>query len=265
MAKTVRPIKRLGQHFLIDKHIARHIVEAVDINEGDRVLEIGPGEGVLTEILLESQASQVVCVEVDERLSSILDKKFGSDPRFFLVKDDFLKNDGLSQFNEKGHIRVVGNLPYSITSPILFHILEKRDRMEIFVAMMQKEVAQRIVSGPGSKIYGIPSVLFQIVSCPEVLFPVSKTAFHPVPKVESAVMKFRFYKEPIFPLKNDKLFTQIVKTVFGQRRKMLKNTLQKFVDRKALENSPIDLTQRPEQLSCNQFADLSNWLVTKMD
>jgi len=265
MALTVRPLKQLGQHFLKDRNIARSIVESVDIQEGDAVLEIGPGEGVLTERLLESCASQIICVEIDSRLADILHQRFGSDSRFRLVHDDFLSNDGFSHFDDNTKIRVVGNLPYSITSPILFHLLEKRDRIEIFVAMMQREVAQRIVSGPGSKIYGIPSVLFQMVSHPEILFPVSRKSFRPIPKVESAVMRFRFLPEPAHPVQDEQLFIQIVKTTFGQRRKMLKNTLQSFITKIELEQTPMDLTQRPEQLSCKQFADLSNWIVDRME
>lgn len=265
MKPTVHPIKRLGQHFLKDRHIARTIVEALEIQNGDAVLEIGPGSGVLTEFLMESQAGRIVCVEIDWRLSDVLSQRFGSDTRFYLVEDDFLNNDGFDYLKSQSKIRIVGNLPYSITSPILFHLFEKRDRIEIVIAMMQKEVAERITSGPGNKTYGVPSVLFQMVSTPEILFSVSRSSFRPVPQVESSVMRFRFLDKPAYPVKNERLFTQMVKAVFGQRRKMLKNTLQIFINKEDLENAPFDLTRRPEQMSCQQFTDLSNWITDRME
>ena len=266
MRSGVRPLKRFGQHFLKGRSVAERIVESMDIGEGDCVLEIGPGEGVLTEFLMDSAAERVIGVEIDRRLADWLRERFGQNERFELVEGDFLQLD-LSTLVRRGKkVRVVGNLPYSITTPILFRVLDHRAWVKDLTVTVQKEVGERIASPPGSKAYGVPSVLFQVFSQVEVLFFIPRKAFYPVPKVDSSVLRFRFFDRPLHEIEDVTFFRDLVKTVFGQRRKMLRNTLKKIVkDEKILETVSADLFQRPEELSVSQFVRLSNELVQSSD
>jgi 16S rRNA (adenine1518-N6/adenine1519-N6)-dimethyltransferase len=259
MISNIRPKKSLGQHFLKDGASARRIVESLGLQADDIVLEIGPGGGALTEWLMKSPAGQIIAVETDKRFSPGLLNRFGGDPRFRLIENDILKVDlaGLSQ-NKK--IRIVGNLPYMITSPILFRILENRAVVSDCTATVQKEVAERIVSPPGTKAYGIPSVLFQQYSESHILFYIPRSAFHPVPQVDSAVLKILFLSEPVYPVLNPFEFQNLVRTVFAQRRKMLRNTLKPFIQEETdIRRLPVDWTRRPETLSVREFVLLSDF------
>lgn len=261
MGSGVRPLKRLGQHFLKDLSIAQRIIESMEIGAGDHVLEIGPGEGVLTKGLIAGPAGRIVGVEIDRRLTPWLWKQFGQDQRFELFEEDFLKLD-LASLIEGKKIRVVGNIPYSITTPILFRLLDHRQWIEDITLTVQKEVGERIVSLPGFKEYGIPSVLFQVFGRAEVLFPISRHAFYPVPEVDSIVLRVDFFKFPVYKIKDVQFFRRLVKTTFGQRRKMLKNTLKVIEkDEDNLRTVSIDLRRRPEDLSVTEFVQLSNELV----
>lgn len=263
MGKGITPQKRLGQHFLRSADLARRIVGALEIDEGDTVLEIGPGEGILTEALLESRAGRVVTIELDERCCRILEDRFGQDDRLSIINKDILKIDPCEWAEGNELIRVVGNLPYYITSPILFHILDRRDCIRDIVVMVQKEVGDRIVSLPGTKVYGIPSVLFQAFSKAERLFHVSRDQFRPIPEVDSTVIKLTFYKEPPYAIEDVAYFQKVVRTAFGQRRKMLKNTLKSLVkDEEILQSLPVDLSKRPEALSVAGFVQLSNAVLS---
>ena len=262
MRSHARPIKRLGQHFLRDRSLSQRIVESLGIGESDQILEIGPGEGALTEFLLESSAERIVGVEIDRRLAGGLRRRFGHDPRFELLEEDFLKLDLLTIIKVQKKIRVVGSLPYNITSPILFKILDHRRDVQDLTVAVQKEVGERIASPPGTKSYGIPSVLFQLFSQMDVLFSISRNAFSPKPEVDSLVLRLKFYETPLYNVKDALFFRLLLKTVFGQRRKMLKNTLKALVeDERMLHAVSLDLHRRPEELSVADFVELSNTLT----
>ncbi len=262
MGSGIRPKKRLSQHFMRDLSVARQLVESIGIREGDTVLEIGPGEGVLTQFLVESPAARIIAVEIDERMETILQSRFGGDDRFQLVLTDFMKadlNDLIGPVQRR--ILVLGNIPYGITSPILFRLLEHRSQIQDAGLTVQKEVGQRLASPPGSKIYGIPSVLFQAFSDVEILFPISRDAFYPVPEVDSAAIRIQFLETPRFQIEDIDYFVRIVRQAFGQRRKMLRNTLKPILsDFDGKKDLPIDLHQRPEALSVSDFVQLSNAL-----
>jgi len=263
MDRGFRPLKRYGQHFLKDQNIAKRIIESMCILDGDHVLEIGPGTGVLTELLLKTQAGKILCVEIDRRLSGYLRDRFNGDSRFQCIEKDFLDVELDSFVQNSKKLRVVGNIPYSITSPILFMVLENRKLVEDLYVTVQKEVGERIVSLPGTKVYGIPSVLFQVFADVEKLFNVSRDAFYPVPGVESLVLRFKFLECPRYEMNDEKFFFSLVKRTFGQRRKMLRNSLKGLIDDTGLSDIlSVNLSQRPEDLSVEDFVRLSNELVT---
>ena len=255
-----RPLKRLGQHFLWDRNIASRIVASVDLLPGDHVLEIGPGRGVLTEFILESRAGRIVAVEKDRHLVRMLRERFQEDDRLSVVEDDILNVDIHSLATEK-RIRIVGNLPYYITTPILFLALENRTWISDLTVTVQAEVGERILSGPGSKIYGVPSVLFQAFGRVQKLFSIPKTAFSPVPSVESVVLRFDWTEKPVYDIQDIPFFKRLVRTVFQRRRKMIRNTLPLLIqDSMQLKALSIDLSRRPEEFSVFEFVELSNAL-----
>jgi 16S rRNA (adenine1518-N6/adenine1519-N6)-dimethyltransferase len=257
----IRPQKRLGQHFLRDRSIAERIIQSMSIGCEDRILEIGAGEGVLTERLIDSPAQRIVAVELDARLAEWLKRRFEEHARIEIVEADFLKLDLGVLFSGERKIRGVGNIPYAITTPILFRLLDGREKVRDMTVTLQKEVGERITSPPGCKAYGIPSVLFQLHSRIDVLFSIPRKAFYPVPKVDSIVLRFQFLDRPLYDVEDPSFFRRVVKTAFGQRRKMLKNTLKSLVmDEKRLQDIPFDLHRRPEELSVADFAVLSNAL-----
>ena len=263
MDRGFRPLKRYGQNFLKDQKIAKRIIESMCIRDGDHVLEIGPGTGVLTELLLKTQAERILCVEIDRRLSGYLRGRFNCDSRFQCIEKDFLDVELVSFVHNRRRLRVVGNIPYSITSPILFMVLENRKFVEDLYVTVQKEVGERIVSLPGTKVYGIPSVLFQVFADIEKLFKVSRDAFYPVPGVESLVLRFKFLECPRYEMNDEKHFFSLVKRTFGQRRKMLRNSLKGLIGDTGLSDIlSVNLSQRPEDLSVEDFVRLSNELVT---
>ena len=260
MLSGIRPQKRLGQHFLKDGSIAERIIQSMSIGREDQILEIGAGEGVLTERLIDSPAQRIVAVDLDPRLTGWLKRRFEQNIRFELIAD-FLKLDLGSLFSGEQKMRAVGNIPYAITTPILFRLLDYREKVRDFTVTLQKEVGERIISPPGCKAYGIPSVLFQMHSRIDVLFFIPRKAFYPVPKVDSIVLRFQFFDRPLHDVDDLSFFSRLVKTAFGQRRKMLKNTLKSLMmDEKRFQDIPIDLHRRPEDLSVADFAVLSNAL-----
>jgi len=255
--------KSFSQHLLKDVSFAKRIVDSMNIGEYDSILEIGPGGGALTEWLIKSPVERIMAVELDKRFYPFLTARFGQDDRFHLIENDFLKMDLHVLISTGKKLRIVGNLPYAITTPILFRILDNRSLIDDLIVTVQKEVAERIVSCPGTKVYGIPSVFFQLYSNSEILFNIPRNAFFPVPKVDSAVLKISFREEPLFPVHDTLLFQQVVKTVFQQRRKMLKNTLKRFVQKDdVLDRVPLDLSRRPETLTVFEFVQVSNFLAS---
>ncbi|CUS83416.1 16S rRNA (adenine1518-N6/adenine1519-N6)-dimethyltransferase [Candidatus Kryptonium thompsonii] len=260
----LRPVKYLGQHFLSDKNIARKIAEAVNPQPDDVIVEIGAGEGFLTEQFV-GRVKKVFAVEVDKRAVDFLKVRFGAEElvredRIEIIHQDFLKLD-LKMFEGFGKVRLIGNIPYSITSSIIFKAIENRNLIKDLTIMVQLEVAMRIVSNPGVKDYSILSVLCQAYSKPEILFRVSRNVFYPKPKVSSAVIRLDFEKGELSEkIIDDAFFKKIVKTAFNKRRKILKNTLAELFDEETLSRLNFDLSLRPEQLSVEEFIELSNML-----
>jgi 16S rRNA (adenine1518-N6/adenine1519-N6)-dimethyltransferase len=252
--------KSLGQHFLHDDRVARKIVGAADLHPGDPVLEIGPGGGALTRHLVDA-AGRVTVVELDGRVLEGLRAAFGD--RVEIVHGDILKTDltALADRLNVGRWRVVGNLPYYITTPILFHLLDHRDRIQDAVIMMQREVAARLVARPGTKDYGILTVECSLHADLDVLFAVQPGAFVPPPGVVSSMVRVRMLPGPRFPVTDEAYFRRLVRGTFGKRRKTLRNTLKMFLDADPPDKpAGIDLSRRPEELSLDEFIRLSNAL-----
>ncbi len=221
MKDRVRAKKQLGQHFLTHTPTAGRIVDALKIVQADIVLEIGPGMGILTGFLMEAYGDKLWVVEIDQEAVDYLNHHIPSlSPR--IIREDFLKMD-LSAF-AGGQIAVIGNFPYNISSQILFHILDYRDRVAGITGMFQREVARRLTSGPGSKEYGILSVLMGAFYNSEYLFTVNEDLFRPPPKVKSGVIRFTRKAGLTIPCSSSTLY-KVVKMAFNQRRKTLRNAL----------------------------------------
>ena len=253
--RLVKPKKSLGQHFLKDLSIARRIAETLSDYKHLPVLEIGPGMGVLTTFLLE-EGHDLSVVELDRESVAYLNENFPALAGRILA-EDFLKLDLETLF--EGPFCVIGNYPYNISSQIFFKVLDHKEKVPCCSGMIQKEVAERMIASPGSKAYGILSVLLQAWYDIEYLFTVSEQAFIPPPKVKSAVVRLTRNKRKQLNC-NEKLFKSVVKTSFNQRRKMLRNSIRSLLPEESpLPDDPM-LTKRPEQLSIEQFEQLTNLL-----
>lgn len=247
----VRAKKGLGQHFLVDKNIARKIVESLQKEKFNTLVEVGPGKGVLTEHLLKMEIGDFYAVELDKESVDFLNTTFPNDTKKF-ISGDFLK---FSFEDLKEPVAIIGNFPYFISSSIFFRVLEYRTKVNQVVCMIQKEVAERIVAPSGNKTYGILSVLLQAYYDIEYLFTVHEHCFSPAPKVKSAVV--RLTRNSRNELNCDPvLFVRVVKASFNQRRKMIRNSLKSIFINLPVENEL--LTKRPEQLSVDQFTELTN-------
>jgi len=254
----VRPKKFLGQHFLTDLQVARNIADTVDACPDIPVLEVGPGMGVLTQFLLQN-GHDLKVVELDGESVEYLNANF---PVLAgrIIEQDFLKLDLTAACGE-GKMVVIGNYPYNISSQILFHVLDYKDQVVCCSGMFQREVAQRIAAGPGSKTYGILSVLLQAWYDIEYLFTVDEHVFNPPPKVKSGVI--RLVRNDVTELGCDeRLFKSVVKTSFGQRRKTLRNSLRGMIPPAALPTVDEQYSElfkrRPEQLGVSDFVELTN-------
>ena len=252
----VRAKKNLGQHFLNDQNIAADIVDALQARGVTKVLEIGPGMGVLTGFLLANPGYETSVIEIDHESVDYLKIHFQA-LQGRIIEGDFLKLDPTHYFDHQP-FAVIGNFPYNISSQILFKVLAHRDLVPEVVGMFQKEVAERIASGPGSKEYGILSVLLQAWYDIEYLFTVHEHVFTPPPKVKSGVIRLTRNSKNELGC-NEKLFVEIVKQTFNQRRKMLRNTLRMITPRFD-ELPPELLTRRPEQLSVGEFVELTKMI-----
>ncbi len=251
----VRPKKALGQHFLVDLNIARNIVDALGTDH-DVVIEVGAGMGVLTQYLIENQLDKLQVVEIDSESVEFLKNKF---PMLegHLIHGDFLKYEMTT-----GDTAVIGNFPYNISSQIFFQILKYRNNVSECVGMIQKEVAERLAAGPGSKTYGILSVLLQAWYDIEYLFTVHENVFNPPPKVKSAVIRLK--RNNVKELGCDeKLFVTVVKQAFNQRRKTLRNSLRSLIPTEIIDNEIFN--KRPEQLSVAEFVELVRHFERKLD
>lgn len=257
----VRPKKSLGQNFLRDENIARKIIASLNLKSGDCVLEIGSGTGILTKYLVQ-QAAKVVGVEIDKNLVAELLKQYGSADNFLLYHDDILKISFEDILPGSQRWKTVANLPYHITSPVLFILFEQRHFFENATLMVQKEVAQRMIAKPSTKAYGILSVFSQYYAETQILFDVSKHVFFPKPEVISAVVRLEFNKTGLLDEYEEPVFRQVVRGAFNQRRKMLRNSLLAIPDLGLdLTKIDFDLKQRPEQLSVSGFVELTKQIV----
>lgn len=258
--------KSLGQNFLIDGNIIDNIIKNADINEDDGVIEIGPGIGTLTQKLCES-AGKVVAIELDNNLLPILDETLSDYENVEVIHGDVLKVNLNKIIQEKlggKKVKVVANLPYYITTPIIMKLLEENLSIDKIVVMVQKEVAFRMKAKPGSKDYGALSVAVQYYSKPEIIVDVPKNVFMPKPNVDSAVIMLNIYDDPAVTVKDKKTFFKVVKAAFGQRRKTLLNALASGINlnKKEIESIlnqiGIDPKRRGETLDITEFARISD-------
>jgi 16S rRNA (adenine1518-N6/adenine1519-N6)-dimethyltransferase len=249
----VYPKKNLGQHFLTDKTIARRIADSLTGEGYNTVLEIGPGMGILTGYLLERRFSDFHVIEIDNESVHYLKSNFPGLSN--VITGDFLTMDLDGYFPEK--MAIIGNFPYNISTQIFFKVLKHREKVVEISGMLQKEVAERICAGPGSKTYGILSVLLQAFYRAEYLFTVSEHVFSPPPKVKSGVI--RLIRNDVKTLACDEiLFFRVVKACFNQRRKTLRNSVRAAFDLARDDYHEFGL--RPEQLSVDQFVSLTSWI-----
>ena len=262
--------KSLGQNFITDKNVIERIVEGAGPTEDDLVIEIGPGIGVLTAEAAQ-QAAKVVAIEIDSKLIPILDETLAEYDNVEVINQDILKTDLNGIIDEQrakgsfsGDVKIIGNLPYYITTPIIMHILENSIRAESITVMMQKEVAYRIKASPGNKTYGAISAAVQYYCEVEQVVSVPKEVFVPRPKVDSAVLKLTIRDKKPVDLIDEKAFFTCIKSGFGQRRKTLLNSLTgtyglpKDEIRRILEEAGIDPVRRAETLDMNEFAAIAN-------
>ncbi len=255
--------KSLGQNFLKDEFYISKIIDSFELRPDDTVLEIGPGGGALT-ARLSGNVKKLYAVEIDQRLIEGLNEKIGED-NVDLFNEDFLKFDFGKNVSED-NVKIVGNLPYHVTSPIIFKVMELASelnktsrKIQSLTIMIQKEVAERIVAKVSTKSYGVLSVFTRFFCEPEILFDIPPEAFFPKPKITSSMIRLNFSsgKGNLEKVKDYKLFRTIVKTTFLNRRKMLRNTLKPFVSDLSLLKS-VEITRRPETLSVEDFINLSN-------
>lgn len=257
----LRMSKKLGQNFLIDSHIVQGIVDAAEINAGDKVLEIGPGIGTLTQGLAEAGAS-VTAVELDKKLPAVLKETLKGYDNVKIVPGDILKVN-IKEIMGEGEFKVAANLPYYITTPILMTLLERHLPITNMVTMVQKEVAERMIAEPDSKAYGALSVAVQYYTEPRIVLDVPPRSFIPAPEVDSVVIACKVRKTPAVAVTDEKMFFRVVKAAFGQRRKTLANALKGggFPKEKispAMEQANIELNRRGETLSLTEFASLAD-------
>ncbi|GAB2791231.1 16S rRNA (adenine(1518)-N(6)/adenine(1519)-N(6)) -dimethyltransferase RsmA [Halomonas shantousis] len=257
-----RARKRFGQNFLRDAGIISRIVRAIRPRPGERLVEIGPGQGALTEPLLDS-AGQLEVVELDRDLIPGLRVQFFNYPGFVIHEGDALKFDfaALAAEGEGQPLRVVGNLPYNISTPLIFHLLETRGAIHDMHFMLQKEVVERLAAEPGGADWGRLSIMAQYACRVESLFIVPPEAFTPRPKVESAIVRLIPHAELPYPAHDEALFATLVREAFGQRRKTLRNNLKGRIEADALEQLGIDPGRRPQTLTVEEMVRIANHLA----
>ncbi len=266
---NIRAKKALGQNFLVDGNVIDNIIKAANVGADENVLEVGPGRGALTALLAE-KAAQVVAVEWDRELVPLLREGVGSQETVEVVHGDILRVDlpGLLIPVRQGSWKVVANLPYNISSQVLFKFIENRPLFSELILMLQKEVGERLLASPSTKEYGILTVLCRLVFDIEKVFLVKPTSFRPIPKVDSLVLRFRVLPANRLDVGDEKLFRIIVKASFSQRRKTLWNCLKSIdmlsesgVLEQVFEQSGIDKVRRGETLSLQEFASLTKTVV----
>ncbi len=254
-----RARKRFGQHFLHDRNIIDRILRAIDPQAGDNMLEIGPGQGALTYPLLQ-RCDRLTAIELDRDLVPILEQRAPAFGQLEVINADILEFE-LSSIANTRKFRLVGNLPYNISTPLMFHLLESADLIEDMHFMVQKEVAQRIVAEPGDSSYGRLSVMLQCRCRCQHLFDVAPTCFRPPPKVDSAVIRLLPLARPKYAIGDAESFARIVQSAFSQRRKTISNSLKSLLDRETIIACGIDPGLRAENLEIADFAKLSRALT----
>lgn len=261
---NLRPLKSLGQNFLIDKNIKDKIIQIAELKSDDYVLEIGPGLGALTEDLANA-AKKVFVVEKDKGLSQVLQKNLSPYKNVTIFCGDILKFD-LNKIHSK-KIKVIGNLPYYITSPVIFHLLQFRNIIDSILITVQKEVATRMVAAPGSKNYGALTLSILFYTEPTIEMKITRGVFYPQPEINSSLIKLNIRRTSPVSVKNEKLLFNIIRAGFNQRRKTLANALSKREFSSSLsrtdiqlilERSKIDPKRRAETLSLQEFANIAN-------
>lgn len=258
-----RPRKRFGQNFLHDPGVIRGIVAAIHPKPGERVAEIGPGLGALTAPLLDA-LGELDVVELDRDLIPHLEQQFAAAGRLRIHNTDALKFDFCSLVSGGERLRVVGNLPYNISTPLIFHLLEQSRCIRDMHFMLQKEVVDRLAAEPHNGDYGRLSVMVQYRCRVERLFTVPPGAFNPPPKVYSAIVRLTPYTEKPVTVRDEGCLSRLVAQAFGQRRKTLRNNLKPLLDSTAIEGCGIDPGRRPETLSIGEFAALADALAERV-
>ena len=254
-----RPHKRLGQHFLVDPTAIERMLTAAQVGPEDTILEIGPGLGALSETLAD-RVARLYLVELDTVLADRLRERFARDERVQVITADFLSLD-LSSILPERSIHVVASLPYNVATPILFRLLEYRQKFPEVTVMIQKEVAERLSANPGTKAYGVPSVLTQLYATVTTVCTVGPRSFFPAPKVESQVVRLVFQETPRVAVRDEVVFRRVVKAAFAQRRKTLRNALRAtgYNDLDVIgARTGIDMQRRGETLTLGEFAALTN-------
>ena len=249
------PKKYLGQNFLYDCSVLQRIVQAAQLEPEDFVVEIGPGPGILTE-MLAARAAKVLAIELDKNLFEKSKKELSDYNNVELIHADALEYP----YRDLPEFKVVANIPYYITTPIIFKLLDTKKNLISMTLTVQKEVAERIVAKPGGKDYGVLSIMVQYDAKPDLIFVIPKESFRPVPKVDSAVVHMEILNRPTVYVEDEEMFFRVVKTAFSQRRKMLSNSLKNLRGdiKEWLDRAGIDSNRRPETLSIEEFAKLSN-------
>lgn len=262
----IKPKKSLGQNFLIDKNIQRKIISSCSLSKEDIVLEVGAGTGDLTEHLAIA-AKKVYALEVDRRLFPLLEQKLSSYANFRLIKGSILDFD-INKFlldNPAGRkIKVIGNIPYYISSPIIEHLIQYRDKIDTVFMTVQKEFGRRVNAVAGSKEYGSFSCFVQYYALSRIIFEIKKGSFKPVPKVDSCFLSLKFRQDPPVKVRDEESFFKLIRTAFNQRRKTLRNSLAGFITsgllEEFLEQQGIDRNVRPERLTLDEFARLNSFI-----
>ena len=262
----IKPKKSLGQNFLIDKNIQNKIIRACRLSKEDIVLEIGSGKGDLTKQLAQS-VKKVYALEIDQRLYPLLQQAIGGHDNCQIIKSDILKFN-ISKFlqdNQVGQkIKVIGNIPYYISSPIIQQLISYRQAINIAFITVQKEFGRRAQAVPGSKEYGSFSCFVQYHCACDILFEIKRNSFKPAPNVDSCFLSLEFRSRPLVSVRDEESLFKLIRTAFNQRRKTLRNSLDGLVPLEELESflqkAGIDKNVRPEDLSLEQFANLSNYL-----
>jgi len=263
------PKKRLGQHFLVDRNILNKVVRTAGVGEEDVVIEVGPGPGEMT-LALARLVKHVIAVEIDPKLVEFLKKRLADCPNVEVVRSDILKVDFKRLYKKEGHpIKVVANLPYQISTPLLFRFIEAKEAFSTLTLMLQREVAERMAAPSGGKAYGPLSIFVQLFLDVSIRFFIKPSAFFPPPKIESAVVHMVWKEKPRVEQKDEEWFKKVVKACFGYRRKTLLNALKhselslhESAESK-MEKAGIDPQRRPETLTIEEFIRLAEAL--KMD